>query len=611
MKGKIRKVLVCAGILIVCIIVNIIILHKLPIPEGSYMKFGIVMLILEILGMYYLVTQDMQYKAELITITPDIKTPATAGQGQYGTAKWLQEKNFEKAYDVCVIDANTREIPQGGLVLGKKELKGQREQVYYIGDDTHTITIGSTRSGKTRHEVLETIGFCGLAGESMVITDIKGELYDYTASYLRELQYEVAVLDYDEQELSEDYNLLQPVIDYIDTDNISKAIDACWDIVSQMVGEPKGERIWNDGECCAIAGAIMSVCYDNRKPEFHKYRNCTNVYYFLVEMCTPIGDFIPLNFYRASLPDTHPCKGIFAVAGIAPARTRSSFYTAALMTLRLFTNPNLYNITKATGFNPDDLGTKKMAVFIILPEDRTTYHPIATLFISQMYSQLSKLAKKNGGRLSNRVEFICDEFGNFTKIPDFMQYLTVAGGKGIRFHLFLQDYAQLDAKYEKDVAKTIRNNCETKVYLKSADEDTREIISKELGDYTTKGYNVSYSRHKSGESSASSNLVGRRLLTSEEVGKIKRPYSLIMRTEENPAIMYAPDLSKWSFNERFGMGDVAHNQKLRIQRHQERPVRQLGEIELWGIWTKYQEIARITLRKKQAQNEGNTEGDDD
>lgn len=600
MKGNSYKVLMWVIVIMAAVAIDYVLLMKLNVPKQDYVKLGLGIFVLEIAGIIYLGMElfyDNGYKADMVQITPQIQTPARFGQGQHGNAKWLSKKKYDKKYDHCVINKNTNKIRKGGLVIGKEDLGHDREKIYFIGNDTHTISLGSTRSGKTRCEVLQTIGLCALAGESILVTDPKGELYDYTAPFLLEQGYNVHVIDFDEQNLSDSYNLLQPVIDSIDENDVPGAVDKCWDIVSQMVGEAKGERIWNDGECCAIAGAIMAVCYDNRDPRFHKYRNLTNVYHFIVEMCTPIGEFVPLNFYRALLPDTHPCKAVFAPANIAPSKTRGSFYTAALLTLRMFTNPNLYNLTNHSDFSLDVIGKEKTALFVILPEDRTTYNSIATLFITQTYSALSKLAKSRGGRLPVRVEMIWDEFGNFAKIPAFTQMLTVAGGKGIRFHLFLQDYAQLDSVYEKDAAKTIRNNCESKVYLRSADQDTREIISKDLGDYTTKGYSLTYNKNRMGSSSSNSNLVGRRLLTADEIDKIERPYSLIMRTSVDPAIMYAPDLSQWLFNKRFGMGDEEHNIQLRIKRHEQRTVKTCNEIELWGMWKKYQEICRQQLNK--------------
>ena len=64
---------------------------------------------------------------------------------------------------------------------------GDREKLYLIGDDTHTLTIGATRSGKTRCLVIQSICSIALSGESLVISDPKAELYHYTADYLKKL----------------------------------------------------------------------------------------------------------------------------------------------------------------------------------------------------------------------------------------------------------------------------------------------------------------------------------------------------------------------------------------------------------------------------------------
>ena len=47
------------------------------------------------------------------------------------------------------------------------------EDIYYIDDDLHSLTIGSTRSGKSRSLVLQSINNTALAGENMVLSDPK------------------------------------------------------------------------------------------------------------------------------------------------------------------------------------------------------------------------------------------------------------------------------------------------------------------------------------------------------------------------------------------------------------------------------------------------------
>ena len=58
---------------------------------------------------------------------------------------------------------------------------------------------------------MQTIGLLGLAGESIVVTDVKGELLDYTRPYLEALGYDVKVIDYDEPLYSDLWNYLQVI----------------------------------------------------------------------------------------------------------------------------------------------------------------------------------------------------------------------------------------------------------------------------------------------------------------------------------------------------------------------------------------------------------------
>ncbi len=476
----------------------------------------------------------------------------------------------------------------GGIVIGLEKTRNE-EKLYTITDDVHSLCVGATRSGKSRTIVLQSICTLGLASENMVLSDPKGELYQYTYPFLERLGYEVIALDFRNPLKSNQYNFLQPIIDSVDKEDIPTAIEAIWDITSSLVGESKGERIWTDGEASTIASAIMAVVFDNKGGYNKQYQNMTNVYYFISQMCKTIGKTMPIVEYMKELDDTHPAKGLIAISEIAPSKTRGSFFTAALTTLRLFTNPLIYSMTSNSDFKPKDLGSKKMALFIILPDEKTTYYSLASLLVSQIYEQLVKVADERGGRLERRVNFILDEFGNFSKIPDFTNKLTVGGGRGIRFNLFLQSFAQIEEKYGKEVSRTIRGNCQTWIYLQADDLETLEEISKKLGNYTVSTYSLSASLNSNSSSSSQSiNLTGRALLDPNEVRLISRPYSLVI-SRDNPAIMFAPDISEMYFNDILGLGDKEHNRLVREIRENKRKVRNIksGQINLWGIWEFY------------------------
>jgi type IV secretion system protein VirD4 len=617
-----------------------------------------------LMSVFYYIANNKPYQSELVEITPDIKTPVPAGQNQFGSARWLKDKDssfesfvldtrdnnikaliakgyddmndegedkneqkeikekyYEKSFEETNLQtAETKENPlcektyisQGGIVLGYHKSKN-KEKIYYIADDVHSLCIGATRSGKTRTVVLQTIGTLALAGESMVISDPKGELNQYTAPYLDRIGYRVITIDFKNPLKSTRYNFLQPIIDAVDEGNIPKAIDKTWDLTSQLVGEAKGERIWTDGEASIIASSIMSVVYDNKDRLNKKYQNMTNVFYFISEMCKTINGKMPIIEYIKTLKQSHPARGLLSISEVAPDKTRGSFYTAALTTLRLFTNPLINSMTNTSDYDPNKLGEEKTALFIVLPDEKTTYYSLASLLVSQHYELLVNEADKRGGRLKRRVNFILDEYGNFAKIADFGAKLTVGGGRGIRFNLFVQSFAQIDEKYCKEIAKTIKGNCENWIYLQADDLETLEEISKKLGNYTVSTYTLSAShgKYSAPSSSHSLNLTSRALLTPDEVRLISRPYSLVI-SRSNPAMMYSPDLSEWSFNAIFGLGDKEHNRavrELREKRRKER-IQKTNDMDLWNIWVYFKvlcEQSKVSL--KDMRREGTRQND--
>ncbi|AFA47914.1 VirD4-like conjugal transfer protein, CD1115 family [Acetobacterium woodii] len=574
------------------------------------------------MALVVLLNRTRVYQSELVTITPRIQIPRPAGQHQHGSAWFLAEKDKVKAFNTVEIDSHQADIKRlieagkldkeivdgvvqpkcrvvridkrfekGGIVLGKKDKKG-KERLYFIAEDAHTIVFGATRCGKTRHVVLQTIGLLGLTGESIIATDPKGECYIYTRFFLERCGYKVYALDFKNPKKSHRYNFCQPIIDAVNASDIPKAIDYTWDLVSILVGEAKGEKLWTNGEASIIAASLLAVVIENKKKP--QYQNLTNVYYFIAEMCKPPkqGEEMAIVKYmnRLKIKDpTHPAVGLLAISEISPSRTRGSFFTSALTTLRLFTNPLIADMTCQSDFRPADAGMEKTAIFLILPDGKLTYHPIAALFCAQLYTLTTEEADlHHGGRLPIRMNFVLDEFGNFIKWPDLTTQLTAGGSRGIRFNFWVQGSSQLEEKYSKEEARTIKGNCENWIYLQTDDAETLKEISDKLGPYTTSSYSISSSqqKHQSASSSQSLNLISRPLLLGNEIGKIDRPYSLVT-SRNDPAMMTAPDLSQWFFNDMYGLGDEIHNTKMIKQRQAQREERVIKDLDLWGIWNIY------------------------
>lgn len=89
-----------------------------------------------------------------------------------------------------------------------------------------------------------------------------------------------------------------------------------------------------------------------------------------------------------------------------------------------------------------------------------------SLLVQQIYTSLVDTSRKDGGELKIRMNFILDEFANFTKIDSFENMLTVSRGRNIRFVICIQSISQLDEKYGKEGAQNTMDNC-LLMYLKT------------------------------------------------------------------------------------------------------------------------------------------------
>lgn len=512
--------------------------------------------------------------------------PEPAGTGQHGTSRWQDKKEMDLSSTVWY--TNT-EIKKGGIIFGMEKSRNGQEKVWLNNDDVHTLIIGATRSGKSRKIILPSIWELAKADESMVIGDPKGELYIATKEYLEKRGYKVIALNLREPSKGNQWNMLDIVNIAIDSGNVPRAAELSWDIAHTIVGQSpsvNSDPIWKNGEESTIAALILLSVMNS---EFKFQRHMTTAYYLLAEYGQPLADeSVPLIDYIKKLPVRHPAKAAFATASIAPLKTRGGFFTQALSDLRLFSDPNISDMTAQQDHEIELIGIEKTAVFLIVPDEKSTRNVLATLYIDQVYQTMVDLANKRGGRIPRRVNFLLDEFGNLPAIPEFDKKLTVAGGRGMRFTLAVQDIAQLKKLYDKN-SQTITGNCHNWIYLKTADVETAKLISEKTGKYTVETENSSSSVQSKGHSlSHGVGLTGRALLLPDEVLRWSIEESLVLPISYFPARYPLPDLSIWSANMEFGFVatgnidiDKETNRKIIETRWINMSVRRIEEISIW------------------------------
>jgi type IV secretion system protein VirD4 len=497
-------------------------------------------------------------------VSPGIGGPEAAGNGEHGTARFQTVNETIKS---TILWKFREVVITGGIVFGSI-IETNRRYSLIDSSDVNSIIVGTTRSGKTRRIVYPTMWMLSHTNESMLMTDPKGELYERAAPYLRKQGYKVKVVDFREPGWGNRWNPMQPVLDALDHGDIALANQHAWSTANMFVyqkpGSDKGggESIWKDGAESVIAALILVVALeapqDNQKHMYSVYKTLAELGKSRKIMIgNTIQEYVALNDYMDSLPQDHPARDAYATAALSPEKTRGSFFSNVASILRLFSDPSIRFLTAEQDHVLHDIGREKTAVFLIIPDEDKTRHPMAALYVDQTYKALVKLANGNKGRLPVRVNMILDEFGNMPPLKDFDTKLTVSLGRGIRWNLILQDFKQLDIAYGSDVATVIRGNCQNLIYLLTTDEKTAKLISERLGTYTISSEGSSYNVSKSSVNRGGSfGLMKRDLLTAEEILKWPMDKSLIIRARLDAAVISLPDLSEYPADQDFTADDI-------------------------------------------------------
>lgn len=157
----------------------------------------------------------------LLFVEPLFSKHKVKSKNEYGSARFATETEINKNFS-CEKISNIKK--SGVPVLFSKNLK----YVWFDRETPHYVYLGSTGSGKSVTAVIPECAFISNAKEkrSVFITDPKGEIFHTTSAMFKNNGYEIITLDFRHPELSNRFNILEPVIKeyekYINYEKLSK-----------------------------------------------------------------------------------------------------------------------------------------------------------------------------------------------------------------------------------------------------------------------------------------------------------------------------------------------------------------------------------------------------
>ena len=289
--------------------------------------------------------------------------------------------------------------------------------------------------------------------------------------------------------------------------------------------ENKHDMTWQRGARDLLFALLLAFWEDLRdgymvREQFNFYNLSRNITDYAK------GDCEELKTYFATREETSRARGLSNTVLVTEDRTLSSYLGDVQQYMNWLADGGIATLTSDNEVEFSDFDENPNVLFVKIPDEKENRHKLVSLMITQMYKALVEKADNNREagltqeqKLLRHVYFIMDEFGNIPKIEKMASIITVGRSRGVFAVPVIQDFNQLDTIYGREVAATIRNNCNIQIFIGSNDENTRKIFSEACGKKKVK--QVSYSENKDMSVSTSAQSVP--LIFPNELEKLNDP----------------------------------------------------------------------------------------
>lgn len=420
-------------------------------------------------------------------------------------------------------------------------------------ENLNVLVIGGSGSGKSRFYVKPNIM---QLNTSYVVTDPKGELLRSCGRLLQKAGYEIRVFNLIDMAHSNNYNPFNYVYDKNGEMNktyVMKMVN-CLMKNTQQEGADGGDQFWTDStKALTLAIAFYLLEKEDAKDLNGNSldRNFSTVMKMmrLAEISEQDENHrSPLDEMMDELRGENPqsmAVSYYADFKKAPAETAKSILISAAVRFAAFNLPEVADLTHTDNIHLDTLGDKKTALFVIIPSSDATFNFLAAMMYTQLFDTLYDTANfKYGGRLPVHVRCLLDEFANIGTIPDFDKLLATMRSMEISANIIIQNLAQLKKMYDKSW-EIVTGNCDSLLFLGGQEASTLEAISKSLGKETIDVVSQNRTRsHKSPSTSENNSIMGRELMTTDELKVMKANECVLIVRALYPFFCHKFDIEK-------------------------------------------------------------------
>lgn len=434
-----------------------------------------------------------------------------------GYSRWSTEKEMKEDKTIKKIVLKDKNYSAGGVPI-----INDGKEAWVDDGENHSLIIGASGSGKTQGIIHPIVKILAKHDESMIISDPKGEVYRENAELLRQRGYKIVLLNFREPTTGQAWSPFTLPYRMFKEGNTDKATELLEDLALNILYDEKSqaEPFWEKSSADYFAALAYGLFEDAKEEEV----NINSI-----NMMSTVGEerFNTSNYIKEYFTMKGEISTPYVMAASvinAPAETKGGVLAVFKQKIRVFSSRvDLSEMLSHSDFDMRDIGREKTAVFLVIHDEKTTYHALMTTFIKQCYECLIDVAQENGGKLKNRTNFLLDEFANMPPLKDVESMVTAARSRNIRFSFVIQNFSQLNKVYGADIAETIKGNCGNIIFLITTELKALEEISKLCGEVKPK-------KPKDGEAAQAP----RPLISVADLQRMKQFEYLIKRFRNHP-----------------------------------------------------------------------------
>ena len=378
-------------------------------------------------------------------------------------ARWCKEKEMKNSLKEINI---TKEVTTGGIPI-----ISDGKTMYIPNRESHSLVIGGTGSGKTQTTILPLTKLALLSNESVIINDVKGEIYKYTANNFKEKGYNVIVINFDNPNLGSSWNpftLPYQMYKNNELDKASKLLDELGYYLFTDIENKDYDPFWTNSVIDYFTGLSLYL-FENAKEE---EINLNSIYTLGNELEDP-------KLAEQFLKKIDKNDVIYySLSGTlkSPPETKGGIISTFNQKMKKYVGlKDLSNMLSSTDFNLKEIANEKNAIYIISGLNTQSSYLIP-LFVSQAINISNEY--KTNDRILN---VILDEFDTMIPIKNFASLIKYSRSISIRFTVVISSYLDLRNMYGQESAEMIKACFPTIIYLISNDIYTLDEISKMCG----------------------------------------------------------------------------------------------------------------------------------